>query len=52
MTAVGIDDDFSTSQTGITVRAANHETSGRVNVELGFAVNPMGRDRLGTPAGQ
>ena len=36
--AVAIDDNFSTGQTGIALRSADYETSGRVDQKLGFLV--------------
>ncbi len=42
--AVGIDDDLATSQTGITMRAANHETTGRVEVVDRLVIQVLGGD--------
>ncbi len=41
--AVGVDDDLATGQAAIAHRAADHELAGRVDVELGALVQPLGR---------
>lgn len=45
--AVGINDDFTTSQTAVTHRATDNETTGRVDEEFGGRSQPFsGQNRL------
>src|SRR3546814_15889222 len=41
--AVGVDDDLAPGQAAVAHRAADHELAGRVDVELGALVQPLGR---------
>ena len=40
--AIGIDDDFSSGQTGIAMRSADHKAAGRIDVELGLRIDHIG----------
>ena len=45
--AVGVDDDLPTGQAAVTMRAADNETSGGVNEELGLIIHQLcGKDRI------
>ena len=44
--AVGVDDDFATSEPAIPVRSADHEFAGRIDVPDRRLGDPSGRQRL------
>ena len=44
-TAIGIDNNLATGQSGVAIGAANHEPPGRIDVELGLLAHPaVGQD--------
>ena len=41
--AIGIDDDLAAGQSGIAIRASDHELAGRIDVEFAFVAHPAAR---------
>ena len=46
-TAIGVDDDLAAGQSGVAVRAANHEVAGRIDQQVFLADHPAVRKHVG-----